>query len=201
MKKNRGHNKFLTEIEKYIKTDSEFNSNDLLEKKYLNYEFGFWYYEDKIIANGKARKFIIENLIKIYYDWEKELKKINKNYYLAIWLCEPRLLKSEVVCAIDEKIHFYESECFKDSLKQGKLNSNNYGTLYNDLDKFKWERKIDFEIYSESKTPKENYIIPKEYYQNLKLFKKLESNNYEFKLDNFGNKNYYKPVGDIWIGK
>jgi hypothetical protein len=201
MKKIRGHNKFLDEIENSIETDSKFNLNDLLEKKYLNYDFDFWYYEDKIITNGKSRKFIIENLIKIYYDWENELKKINKKYYLAIWLCEPRLLKSEVVCAIDERINFYEMECFKKSENQKKLNFNNYGILSNELGKFEWERKIDFEIYFGSKTPQENYETPKEYFKDQRLFKKLEKENYPFKVDNYGNKNYYKPVGDIWIGK
>ena len=201
MKKIRGDNKFLNEIEESIKTDSAFDLNNLLEKKYLNYDFDFWYYEDKIIPNGKARKFIIESLINIYYAWEKELKKINKNYYLAVWLCEPRLLKSEVVCAIDEKIIFYETECFKNSEKQGKLNLDNYGILHTELEKFKWEKKIDFKIHCEDKIPKENYDNPKEFYKKLKLFKKLELNNYAFKLDNYGNKIYYKPIGNIWIGK
>ena len=39
---------------------------------------------------GKAKKDILNGLEKIYDSWKNELEKINKPYYLKIWLYEPK---------------------------------------------------------------------------------------------------------------
>jgi len=58
---------------------------------------------------GMAKKQILSGLEKIYDSWKTELDKLAKPYYLKIWLYEPTLSKSRVVCGIDERIEYYQN--------------------------------------------------------------------------------------------
>jgi hypothetical protein len=119
-------------MENSISTDSTLDVDFLFKEKYLNFEIEDWYGHNLYIG-GKSRKFILENLFKIYHKWHGELIKIDQPFYLAIWLYDPRLLKSEVVCAIDEKISYYEIEVFVESNKPNKISLSQYGDLYDEF--------------------------------------------------------------------
>lgn len=85
---------------------------------------------------------ILKVLELIYDHWKIELEKLNQPYYLKIWLYEPRVSKSQVVCAIGEKIAYYE-HLFQD----GNFIENHSSFTNSFPSEFKWEAKLDQELY------------------------------------------------------
>ena len=130
------------------------------------------------------------------------MDKLNKPYYLKIWLYEPRISKSQVVCAIDEKIEYYENIFEKADFKP------NDSSLTNQLSSdFKWQPKVDEEPYWKSDLlwPIDQYERIEDSYSDRRLLTKLEKGNYKNKeIDSpNGNKDtiYFLPKGKIWVGE
>ena len=201
-KKTIHSKKIIRQINKSI-SDSEHKLNiDFLKKeKYYNYEIEEWYGEEFGIK-GELRKKIIETLLKTYFEWKNKLDKLNKEYYLAIWLYNPRMLKSEIVCAIDEKVNYYENESFLASNKNSEFDLNQYGVLSTELQKFTWDRKIDLDSVHEWEInfPKEQYESEKEYNKDQKFYNKLIREKFHV-VEKDNEKIYFHPKGDVWIGK
>lgn len=194
--------KIIRQINKSI-SDSEhkLNIDFLKEEKYYNYEIEEWYGEEFGIK-GELRKKIIETLLKTYFEWKNELDKLNKEYYLAIWLYNPRMLKSEIVCAIDEKVNYYENEKFLASNKNSEFDLNQFGVLSPELQKFTWDRKIDLDAVEEWEInlPKEQYESEKKYNKDQKFYNKLIREKFHV-VEKDNEKIYFHPKGDVWIGK
>ncbi|WP_394995972.1 hypothetical protein [Emticicia sp.] len=165
-----------------IEADSDLDIDSLLKNKYFNFQIEDWYGHN-IYTKGESRKIIIQCLFKIYHKWNTELKKINKPYYLAIWLNEPRLFKSEVVCGIDEEISYYEVDAFRKSEKLNKIDINHYGNLSGEFLEFDWERHIDFDYFFET---------DRKYHKKREVTHIVEKDN---------DKMYFYSEGDVWIGK
>jgi hypothetical protein len=203
MKKNTIRSKrIIREINKSINnSDSKLDIDFLNQEKYYNYEIEEWYGEEFGIK-GELRKKIIETLLKTYFEWKKELDKLNKEYYLAIWLYNPRMLKSEIVCAIDEKVTYYENESFLVSNKNNEFDLNQFGELSTDLQKLTWDRKIDLDSTHEWEInfPKEQYESEKEYNKDQKFYNKLIKEKFHV-VEKDNDKIYFHPKGDVWIGK
>ena len=199
MKKHRNQNRVIKEIRNRIDSDSELDFDFLKTERYFNFQIEDWY-GDKLSTKGKSRKFIVQNLFSIYVRWKAQLEKLDKPFYLSIWLHEPRLLKSEVVCAIQDKISYYENDVFILSEKTNKLDENNYGKLSDEFAKLNWMRNVDFEPFYdwEINWPKEQYELANEYYSDQRFFKKLLSKNIRI-TENENGKTYYDLVGDIWV--
>ena len=194
--------KIIRGINQEINYSSSKLDLDLLkQEKYYNYAIEEWYGPEFKIK-GRLRKIIIQTLLETYFEWKKELDKLNKDYYLAIWLYNPRMLKSEVVCAIDEKISYYENECFLTSEKKSNFGFNQFGELSTELQKLTWEKKIDMDSFHEWEInwPKEQYEIEKEYYKDQRFYKKLIQEKFHV-VEKENEKIYFHPKGDIWIGK
>ncbi|MFD0991663.1 hypothetical protein [Tenacibaculum geojense] len=182
-------------------SDFSLNLEHLNRKKYFNYKVEEWYGEEFLIK-GELKKRIIETLIRTYLDWKTELDKLNKEYYLAIWFYNPRMLKSEVVCAIDEKIHYYENDAFLSAKKKSKLEVNQFGKLSTELEKFNWDKRVDMDSIHqwELDLPKQNYESEKQYNKEQKFYKKMIDLNFHA-VEKDNEKIYFYPKGDIWIGK
>lgn len=194
--------KIIRGINKSINnSDLKLDLNFLRKNKYYNYQIEEWYGEE-IQINGELRKLIIQTLWNTYFEWKKELDKLGKDYYLAIWLYNPRMLKSEIVCAIEEKINYYENENFIPSKNNNNLDFNQFGKFSSDLEKFTWERKIDFDSYEEWEInwPKDQYADERDYYKNQRFYKKLIQEDFHV-VERNNEKSYFYPKGDIWIGK
>lgn len=131
---------------------------------------------------GKAKKDILNGLEKIYDNWKVKLEKSNKPYYLKIWLYEPRISKSQVVCAIDAKIEYYENIFEKADFKQN--NSSFTNQMSSD---FKWQTKVDEEPYWKIMLlwPIDQYKRIEDSYSDRRLLNKLEKGSYKMKeIDN-----------------
>lgn len=182
-------------------SDSKIDLDFLQKEKYYNYCIQEYYGKDFPIK-GELRKSIIDILLKKYFDWKNELDKLERDYYLAIWLYNPRLLKSEVVCAIENKIAYYNNEVFVDSKKNNEFDFDSFKSFENQLGDFSWNRKVDLDFMSEwvIDLPKNQYFSESDYYSSQRFYNKFKKNPYQIYEDNEG-KVYSRQMGDIWIGK
>lgn len=194
--------KIIRQINKSISdSEHELNIDFLKKEKYYNYEIEEWYGEEFEIK-GALRKKIIETLLKTYFEWKNELDQLNKEYYLAIWLYNPSMLKSEIVCAIDEKIIFYNNESFLSNNKNPEFDLKQIGELSAKLEQFTWVKKFDLDSVREWEInfPKEQYESEKEYNKDQKFYNKLIREKFHV-VEKDNEKIYFHPKGDVWIGK
>lgn len=144
----------------------------------------------------------INGLVEIYTSWQDQLKKFNQPYYLKIWLFEKDLKKSQVVCAINSKIDFYENTFEKIDLKHSdKLFS--FKNINPNLNDFQWEMALD-NLYVEDDIiqNKNEYSTEKDYLQAKKWFNKVVLKEYK-RIEIFeGNRSFYVLDNDVvWIGE
>jgi hypothetical protein len=208
-KKIRGLKKKVAKIQNWVEEYLKLDIEQLSEYKY-HYSKVYVQPWDNISLNnsqipepkGKAKKEILNGLEKIYDSWKVELEKSEKPYYLKIWIYEPRISKSQVVCAIGDRIEYYENLFEKVDYK--KNNSSFTNSLSSE---FKWESKIDEVQYwkSELLWPSEQYENIEECYSDRKLLKKLENGNYRKELIDNPNEEkdiiYFLKKGKIWVGE
>lgn len=62
------------------------------------YDLPYWY-----------KQLLLDALIEIYHSWQTEIDSLNRKYYLKIWLFEKNFMRSQVVVAIDDFLHFYDN--------------------------------------------------------------------------------------------
>ena len=208
-KKIRGLKKKVAKVQNWIEEYLKLDIEQLSEYKYHYSKVYVQPWDNISLTNsqipepkGKAKKEILNGLEKIYDSWKVELEKSEKPYYLKIWIYEPRVSKSQVVCAIGDRIEYYENLFEKVDYK--KNNSSFTNSLSSE---FKWESKIDEVQYwkSELLWPSEQYENIEECYSDRKLLKKLENGNYRKELIDNPNEEkdiiYFLKKGKIWVGE
>ncbi len=211
-KKIRGHKKIQRRIRKWIELNKTINIGDLICNQVNSTFVSFQPYFNISINNSniaepksKTRNDIILGLEEIYNSWKIELDKLDQPYFLKIYLFEPRISKSQVICALGKNNNYDEKE-FR-SIKENNIPSNLLNIL---SENFKWEAHSDENIYSE-----QVLLNPEFYQQNKvdfslykKLLKKLKKKYskiegkswYGFEEDNETDYFYYVPKGIVWIG-
>ncbi len=210
-RKIRGHNRRQKQIESWRQENLEINI-DLLEK--YNREFVKIFVHpwcDISIINsafpnptGKTKKLILKGLLDIYENRKKELDKLGQPFYLKIWLFEPRFSNSQVVCAIKDRIDFYENNFFKPN--QEKLfKPENYGTLKPILERFEWDYRLDEDHYDNSTVgASEEYASSEDFIETQKWFEKLikKPHRIEKLKEPIGDiiESYSFNRGDLWLG-
>lgn len=181
--------------------DSKLDLEQLLSEHYFSFQFednyGFGDYPNK----GLIRKRIVKLLFDIHDQWKIELEKLNKPYYLAIWLCEPQIIRSDLVCAIDEKIEMYSNQWFDKSEKDNYINKDAYGKNQNQFNRFAWERNKLYDTHSpiDYNWPKERYDKIENYHLDQRYYKRLLPKCKKIVEDEYG-KTYYEEIGDVWVG-
>ena len=213
IKKIRGHKKIQKRIQIWIEQNKTINISDFLVNKYCYAYASFNPYCNISVNNSnfsepktETRKQIILGLQEIYNNWQINLDKLNQPYFLRIYLFEPRILKSQVICAIGtEKIEYYEH--FYPIANKNKSTSNFQKILSSD---FEWKTHIESDIYSEKEllTPEIYYQSNEDYNYCKKLLNKLKKKYnkiekkswYGFEEDNETDYFYYVPKGIVSIG-
>ena len=71
-----------------------------------------------------------------------DLDQLDQEYYLKIWLFEPRFSNSQVVCAIGNYLDFYQNT-FSNPDQPKELNAGNYGHLMGEMASYNWENRLD----------------------------------------------------------
>lgn len=154
---------------------------------------------------GKTKQLMLNGLIDIYHSWKEQLDALGKPYYLKLWLFEQRFSKSQVVCAVGEKMEYYENIFYKPKGEKAFV-SENFKHLKYRLDKFNWEHSLDEDYYNngEFKSPE---LYPSEEYfeQEKRWFRKLLTKPHRtVVLDSpIGEVTelYFFKRGDLWVGE
>ncbi|ESU19491.1 hypothetical protein FEDK69T_31630 [Flavobacterium enshiense DK69] len=212
-KKIRGHKRIQRRIEKWIEQNKTIHVGDFLANQFNYVHVSFEPYFNISINNNniaepksKTRNKIILGLEEIYDSWKIELDKLNQPYFLKIYLFEPRISKSQVICALGkDNINYYEN-IFR-TIETKNTRSNLLNILAPD---FKWKTHSDDNIYSE-----QELLFPEMYNQTVgdshycrkflkklkKKYTKIEAEScYGFEDDNKTDYFYYVPKGIVWIG-
>ena len=140
----------------------------------------------------------------IYESWKVQLDNLGTPYYLKIWLFEPRFSKSQVVCAVADRIDFYENNFFKPDLKK-QFKSSNYGQLSERLQKFEWDYRLDEDYYNNNFIREPDlYATRQDYDDSVIWFNRLLKKPHRLiKLDEpieEATESYSFKRGDLWIG-
>ncbi len=208
-KKIRGLKRKVAKIQNWIEEYLELDIEQLSKHKYRYSKVYVQPWDNLTLTKseipepkGKAKKEIINGLEKIYDSWKKELDKINQPYYLKIWLNEPRLSKSQVVCALGERIEHYENLFTEADFKQN--DSSFTKQMSSD---FKWEPKLDECHYWKNDLlwPIDQYDKIENAYSDRRLLKKLENADIKKEKTTYSDGTedtiFFVPVGKIWIGE
>lgn len=200
MTKIRNNKILLRHLESTLK-DSRFDLKQLSDEHFLNFQFEDQYGFGNHPNRGLIRKRIVELLFEIHDRWKVELEKLNKPYYLAIWLCEPQIIRSEVVCAIDDRIELYTDHWFDQSTKDQSIRKEVYGKSQDQLERFNWERKNLYDMHEnvDSPWPKEKDKNPKQFYKDQRFHNRMKKTASKIHDGEHG-KIYYQLIGNVWVG-
>lgn len=157
-RKIRGHHRRQEQIERWRNHNLTLDIENLLiyKKDYVKIWVHPWsglsmknssYPE----PNGKTKSLIVNALFDIYENWKKQIEQVGQGYYLKIWLYEPRVSKSQVVCAIGDKVDHYDN-IFNVSNKKVDLNLNSYSKTNSKLSEFNWKLHLDEDYFDGSET-------------------------------------------------
>ncbi|MGK0448904.1 MAG: hypothetical protein ACJA2M_002705 [Polaribacter sp.] len=206
--KIRGHSRRQKQIDSWVKNCSDLDLNNLKE---TNYEYAkvwihpwsgitfknSWVPEPKRTTRNK----IVQGLLEIYNSWKSQLDEMNKDYYLKIWLYEPRISESQVVCAVGVKIDYYQNLFeINDSKKTKKP------TQFSVANDFQWDIGMDYDFIEKSEliVPRDGYINEGAYKYDKYLLKKCISKQFKSREVNYSGHTdtlFYIPKGTVWIGQ
>lgn len=200
--KIRGNNKRFKLVERWVEANKILDVNYLSHSKnnYCKVRVNPWGTRISLTKssfsepNGKLKQEIIKGLITIYVHWKKQLEELQKPYYLKIWLCLPHISSSQVVCAIDEKLHFY-SKTFHSPNESKTLDLTIFESLREEMKNFNWEHHIEEELIFGSELDEET---DPEHLKHLKNMKRKAQRIYE--LDGVNEPVYCVKIGDVWLG-
>ncbi len=211
-KKIRGHRRRWNEIDQWVETYKNLDIENLKERQraYVKIRVHPWSGLSLINSQtpeprGQTKTKMLGGLIEIYDSWKKELDKLGENYYLKLWLFEPRFADSQVVCAISDYVDFYENTFFQ-PVDSKKLNTTNYGQLKNAMESFNWDYGLDEAHYDDSEPgPPEIYATSADYEEAKRWFEKMLKKPHR-------TKKFEKPIGgatesysfkkgDVWLGE
>lgn len=211
-KKIRGHRRRWNEIDQWVETNKNLDIENLKERRraYVKIRVHPWSGLSLINSQtpeprGQTKTKMLGGLIEIYDSWKKELDKLGENYYLKLWLFEPRFAYSQVVCAIADYVDFYKNTFFQ-PVDSKKLNAKNYGQLKNEMESFNWDYGLDEAHYDDSEPgPPEIYATSADYEEAKRWFEKmLKKPHRTMKFEKpigGATESYSFKKGDVWLGE
>ena len=206
-KKVRGHRRRWRDVQYWLDNGTELDLEHLKEYTYdyvkvrVHPWSSLWRHRT---PKGKTKNLILTGLLDTYNKWEKALETLNQPYYLEIWLYDDRFEMSQVVCAIGDRIKFYEKTFHPcNSEKQPKF--MDYGGLNNSLAQFDWTPKVhEYQMDLSDVGDPEDYDTIEEYQEELESFKKqIKKADRMEKLNEPRGKVsevYFFKVSGLWTG-
>lgn len=207
--KVRGHRRRWREISSWVNNNSILDLENLKKRKYVYSKIWIHPWSGLNIKwsttpepNSRTKEKLLLGLGEIYDKWDATLRNLGEPYYLKIWMFEPRISKSQVVCAIGDHIDYYNG-IFEKDLDQKKHEFRIPKYLN---DKYDWQCHIDYEFMQKSDLlwSEDKYSTPDGYLWDRRMLKKLESGNYRKEIMDVGGKKdtmFYIPIGRIWTGQ
>lgn len=212
-KKIRGENRLLKSIENWESANLELDLDYLMKTNYDNVKFRVdpwsrlsFTKSEYPEPEGVFRQKVIESLLRIYKSWKNNLKDFNEDYYLKIWIFFPDFRNSSIVCAIKDRIDWYENLFFEND-RELEFPWIEFDKESNDeLSEFTWENFSEKLIHDDNFVGEEKDYVSKKDYQILKKeledFLKTNPESEIFK-DEYGNniKYYYQKINEVWVGE
>lgn len=211
-RKIRGHKKKWKQITKW--KESNLTLDLTLIKKEKRNHIKIWIHPWSGLSiknsqyqepNKKTKALIINSLLEIYKNWDNQLKRLNEPYYLKIWLYEPNISKSQVVCSIRDNIDFYKNT-FNKEKSYTLLSTTNYPKITRTLlSEFNWISHIEEDHFDDTFVgePSE-YTSLGEYIECKNWFNQLLKRPHsitKIKGSNTINEIYSFKKGTVWIGE
>ena len=211
-KKIRGHKRRWNDIDQWVESHKNLNLDYLkkYQRDYAKIRVHPW--SGISLTNsqtpepkGETKTKILGGLLEIYDSWKTELDKLGENYYLKIWLFEPRFASSQVVCAIGDYLEFYEKTFYKPEDSK-ELHPENYGPLKSEIENFNWEYRLDEDHFDNSEPgDPELYATLADYEEDKRRFEKMLKKPHrttKFK-EQIGQatESYSFKKGDVWLGE
>ena len=139
---------------------------------------------------GLTKKLMLRSLYQVYQAWKDELDATGEPYYLKVWLYEPWIEDSQVVCAVGDLLGSYEEmfESLGEQCSPEALQSvPEMGLVDN------WVTNRHAAYYSES-----------EWQDDEKMMKWLNGGGFETREMQFGDgtsdTTYIVPIGRVFVG-
>ncbi|APW58567.1 hypothetical protein BV212_04910 [Pasteurella multocida] len=206
-KKIRGINRRLNAIKKWKNENIYFDQETLFNQDCLYVKFWVDPWSRLALKNiqycipaGKIREIFIQSLIEIYDEWKIELEKLQIKYYLKIWIDTTSLKNSQVVCAINDKIDWYQNLFFKGNNTSFPIDKFP-GEIKKTLKSFNWAHYSYEELIDEDYIGNEkDYSNKKDYLSNKKWYEQfLASKHRIIHTDN--QSLHFLKISDIWVGE
>ena len=203
IRKIRGHNRRLKQIDNWVTNCKKLDLTSLKEYKREYVKFWVHPWSGISLKNSSypqpkrlARKKLLEGLIEIYQNWKQQLDQSGEEYYLKIWLFSPNLSKSQVVCAIGESKDNYNN-AFSKTETFIKFNINQFPNQLNHLN---WESYLDeLIVFKSDFSDPEMYATQKEFEEDQHyLSKKIKQSYKTSTIDE--DILYHIKQGYVWVG-
>lgn len=210
MKKIRGNKRRIKKIENWrinnLKIDVDYLEKT--NKDYVKIRIFPWNPVAMSIQNypnpkGKIRKKIIESFFDIYESWNIQLKELGKPFYLKIWLFEPDIFDSQVVCAINDRIEYYENIFHKPKIEKN-ITKSRFEKSSNRINDFNWSYSIEEYPIFENEYLREKFTSDKEYLKEQKWLKtELKKTHREINQvrDGIAEKLFLIKGNEVWLGE
>ena len=209
MKKIRGNKRRIKQIENWkigsLKIDVDYLEKT--NKDYVKFRVFPWNPIAISIHNypnpkGKIRKKIIESFFDIYESWNIQLKETGKPFFLKVWIFEPDIYNSQVVCAINDKIEYYENIFHKPEIEKNIAKSE-LDKISKRINDFNWSYRVEEYPIFENEYLRENYTSDKDYLEEQKWLKsELKKPYREIKQVREGitEKIFLIKGSEVWLG-
>jgi len=143
---------------------------DLIKENHYDYvkvwvsPFDNLRYKERNYTGPKSinRDLILNSLLDIYENWDLQLKQLNIPYYLKIWIYEPRITSSQIVCGIEDRIKHY-ADIFSLATTKMQFPLDRYKALQNRINmligRLHWMKKLLIMIFGQRSNTKKRAII------------------------------------------
>lgn len=156
----------------------------LTEHGWLSYELMLAPFSNLKLRNppGWFFRLYVDSMIRVMADWRAALESRGGEFYLAMWLFEPRQAKSQVVAAVDHRIDYYKS-LFRDRAEGGRFPQ----AIHPYKNQYVWQAKWDYEPHfkdSDELTPEKISELRRK-----GAYEEMHSNESVF----------FMPRGTVWV--
>lgn len=202
-KKIRGHKRIWKYIDNWVEQNKQLDLEYLQSRQREYVKVWIQPFGNISVLNsefappkGKTRKKIIAGLLEIYNHWKQQLDTLNEPYYLKIWFYNNDVSNSQIVCAIDTCLDFYEKTFYKP--KESKPFPSN--TLGLDWEYRHNENHFTIDDFGEP----DHFYNMKEYIDNKKMIEGIMKNP-KTRISKYTDKEsktttYYSiKYSDVWL--
>ncbi|QNX09010.1 hypothetical protein IC784_01515 [Acinetobacter seifertii] len=206
-KKIRGEKRRIRKIKQWI--DDHLDLDIAYLKRYQCEYVKFWVdpWDRLSLTNsqypqpqGIYKELFFNGLLQIYMSWKEQLDFLDQPYYLKIWLFENDLKRSQVVCAIGEKIEYYQN-LFEKPLDETSLSIVEWQEVSDMMKKVNWEKKIEITLYEKDWLGRpDDYKTQKNYEDTRKWFNNNIIEKYREVKRIDGDEYYIVETDNVWIG-